>query len=238
MKVVAVNGFTAVEPATLNVVGLVAATAVSFAPGTKTLVRVGVNAWVLPFVPVPKMAAIASGVTLPSLRNGVGLLTERDRAGEHHRAEDRRSLVLQLRVGRARRRAAGFVDVDAGLRADDDAVEQRIVGAAAQQDRVAALRVAALDQRGVRQAGELAGQRVLVAVRVRLDHRVAVAGVALHADHELDEALVAEIGVQAVIVRARDCEVARVDAPAEDLDTVVRAVVHVDALLSFAVAPP
>ena len=80
-----------------------------------------------------RSSATVAGVTLPSLAKGVG-------AGQHDRAEDRRRrdpAAACRRRGwwcRRSRRCRGNWPG-----ADDDAVEQRIIGAAAQQDGVAAL---------------------------------------------------------------------------------------------------
>src|SRR6185295_11748936 len=97
-------------------------------------------------------------------------------------------------------------------------------GAAAQQHRIAALDVALADEGGVRDAGILARQRVLVAVRIGLGtDGVAVRRVAMDRDDELDGAAISEVGIEAVIVGAGLNEILEVLAAAEEFQTVVRA---------------
>src|SRR3546814_5595437 len=81
----------------------------------------------------------------------------------------------------------------------------------------------------VRKARVLARLRIFVAIRIGFDHRVArVAAGALHGDHELDEALVAKIGVETIIVGTGDHEIVHILATAEGFKTIVRAVVDLD----------
>jgi hypothetical protein len=74
----------------------------------------------------------------------------------------------------------------------------------------------------------LSRQRVFIAVRVGLDHRVAIVGVALHADQELAGATIAEVGVEPVVIRTGDRQIFGVHPAAENLDAIVRAVVDLD----------
>src|SRR3989337_4568599 len=81
----------------------------------------------------------------------------------------------------------------------------------------------------MRKSGVLTRSGILVTVRVGLDHRVANS-LALDGDDELDAALVADVGVEAVVLRAGNHEMLHVYAPAEHLQAIVSAVVHLDVI--------
>src|SRR3546814_7531423 len=84
--------------------------------------------------------------------------------------------------------------------------------------------VCSSDLREIGEAEEGARQRILVAVRIDLEDRIArLAGRPLRDDRELDEALIALFAVEIVVIIAGQREIFEVRAAAEHLDPVVRA---------------
>src|SRR3546814_19299676 len=86
-----------------------------------------------------------------------------------------------------------------------------------------------MEEREIGEADEGARQRILVAVRIDLEDRIArLAGRPLRDDRELDEALLALVAVEIVVIIAGPRGIFEVRAAAEPLDPVVRAVVDLD----------
>ena len=144
------------------------------------------------------------------------------------RADKRRTCFIDCCVGRCRSCLRTANAQARSIRADNHAVDQAVVGTAAQKDCRQVTDVAPLQERKVGKTRILTRSVAIVGVvRVGFDHRVTSA-LTLYDDGILDVCLGANIGVEAVIICANCDEILHVDATAEKFDCVIRTVERLD----------